>query len=170
MTHAQDVLGKFEKWVLMPLKEDIENPERNHFNSFILLSVVIDNLAYMRYRSEYPDSVRGNMRRRYQAFIENYFPIDYRGHSENLYRGYRCKLVHAFQIGEFDVQQSEGARRFHLKKLDSGALCLHSHELLKDVLEAFEKYKSQLLAENPEPDVVAAFNGANYHGWTHTEL
>jgi hypothetical protein len=170
MTLAENVLGKFEKWVLMPLKEDIENQGRNHFNGFILLSVVIDNLASMRYRSQYPDSVRGNIGLRYRKFIENYFPAKYKKHSGNLYRGYRCKLVHAFQIGGFDVQQGEGARKYHLRKLKSGALCLHSHELMKDVLQAYEKFKSEVLGASQKPEVVAAFKRGNYHGWAHAEV
>jgi hypothetical protein len=169
MNLAENVLGKFEKWVLKPLKKDIEDPNRSHFNGFILMSVIIDNLASMRYRSELPDRVNGNIGRRYRKFIENYFPSKYKSHSVNLYRGYRCHLVHAFQIKGFDVQQVETARRHHLKRLKSGELCLHSHELLKDIFAAFEKFKSELMGANSKQNVVEAFKKANFHGWAHTE-
>jgi hypothetical protein len=170
MTLAEEMLENFEKWVLTPLKEDIEDPRRNHFNSFLLLSIVIDNLATMRYRSEYPDLEPGNIKRRYGKFIENYFPRKYRRLSDKLYRGFRCELVHAFQISGFDLQQGEKARRYHLKKLNSGALCLHSHELLKDVFKAYKKLRAELIGENIKPDVVAAFEDGTYRGWSHVEV
>ena len=170
MTPAENVLGNFEKWVLMPLKADIENPDRNHFNGFILLSVVIDNMASMRYRGEYPDMEPGNIKHRYKKFIENYFPIQYKHLSNKLYRGFRCELVHAFQLSGFDIQQGEIARKYHLKRVKSGALCLHSEELLRDVLEAYARLKSELIGEKAKPEVIEAFNLGNYRGWAHAEV
>lgn len=169
MTLAENVISKFEKWVLVPLKKDIEDPERNHFNAFILLSVVIDNLASIRYQSEFPDKVKGNIGKRYQKFITSYLPAKYKDFAPVLYKDFRCKLVHAFQIQGFDVQQEETARGHHLKKLKTGDLCLHTHELLKDVLEAFQQFKSELLGPNQKSEVVAAFKNADYHGWSHTK-
>lgn len=168
MTLAENVLAKFEKWVLQPLKADIADPKRSHFNGFILLSVVIDNLACMRYKSEIPASEKGYVGKRYRKFIGNYFPNAYKAHASKLYSGFRCQLVHSFQIDGFDVQQEEVARKHHLKTLKSGDLCLHSQELLKDTLEAFDKFKAELIGAGAKPAVVEAFRKSNYHGWVHT--
>ena len=150
--------------------EPIEDTSRNQFNGFILLSVVIDNLASMRYRGEYPDIEPGNIKFRYKKFIENYFPLKYKNYSGRLYRGFRCELVHAFQISGFDIQQGEVARQYHLKRLKSGALCLHAQELLKDVLEAYGKLRSELIGEKAKPEVIEAFKRGNYRGWAHAEI
>jgi len=83
-----DLLDCFERWVLNPLKEDIQNKNRSHFNIFIVLAVAIDNLANIRYAGEIQKTICSPnvVGKRYKTFIKQYMP-KYKKHRHVLYDG-----------------------------------------------------------------------------------
>jgi len=169
-TTADNIMARFERWMLEPLKKDLADQNRRQFATFVLLSVAIDNLASMRYSYELPDRVKGNVKKRYQKFIENYFPTKYRKHAAVLYTGFRCQLVHAFQSKGVDLQQEEESRKHHLGRLRSGNICLNASEFFNDLVGAFEKYKGELAGPSADPKIVAALERAGYKPWVHTTV
>jgi hypothetical protein len=159
----KDFLGKYERWILAPIREDLMRQDRSHFNVFILLSVVLDNLASIRYSYEIPDSEKGAVGKRYRKFIKEYMPNVYKKYAGKLYSGFRCKLVHEFQLNYFDIRQN--CPSLHLTEVENKKICLESSCLGEAVLSAFEKLKGQLIGSTPIPQIVEAFSKSSYRGW-----
>ncbi len=166
MANAQDIpflFAKLENWLLKPLKKEIRKTKKeNHFRFFVLLSVVIDNLANIRYLGEIPGINKGG--ERFKKFVEIYMP---RYNKNDLYYNFRCKLVHAFQIEGFDLQQKPHTRRLHLKKFPNGVVCLNSSEFLKDVLKAHKKLKSEMVGRHADKAILESFKNSSYKPWLH---
>lgn len=163
-TLAENILNRFETSVLTPLKRDVADPGRSRPAVFILLSVALDNLASIRYLAEIPDRERGCVGKRYRRFIETYLPSAYKPHADLLYKGFRCGLVHEFQLKGIEILDDD-AREKHLKNREGGAIGLHAEEFLAGLLAAFEKLKADLTGPNAQPDVVAAFEKSGYKKW-----
>ncbi len=169
-TIAENNLERFDRWVLAPLRALVANQQQSHVAAFILISVAIDELSTMRYRGEIPDREHGPVRRRYEKFITTYFPTSYKEHAPLLYNGFRCKLVHEFQLEGIDIQQDEASKERHLKRLGGNIVCLNSTRLLEDLVSAFERLKRDLIGPTADPAAVSSFEKGGYKRWTHTPL
>ncbi|MFH1368050.1 MAG: hypothetical protein ABII64_02860 [Elusimicrobiota bacterium] len=157
-----DLLNKLDSWILKPLGRDIKYyKSRNQFISFIILSIVIDNLASIRYKEEIPDKIRGAVGMRYKKFIENYMPREYKIHKDHLYVDFRCKIIHVFQLKYFDLQQSKLSEKYHLEIMPSGDICLNSKCFYKDVYKAYGKLRRDLTGKTAAPE---------YGPLSHTEI
>lgn len=161
--NIEDFLSKFERWILVPLQEDVKREDRSHFNIFIVLSAVIDNLACIRYSFEIPDKEKGAVGMRYRKFIREYMPSEYTMYADQLYKGFRCKLVHEFQLDDFDIRQNCPDR--HLQVVEKGKICLDSSKLSQDVMRAFETLKQQMVGPKARKDIVESFRKSNYRDW-----
>jgi hypothetical protein len=168
-TVIENLIARFECWILKPLQEDVADQSRSHFILFILFSVAIDNLASIRYLGEIPDTVEGAVGKRYREFIRNYMPAKYKRFADVLYKGFRCKLVHEFQLEGFDIRQDLKSREQHLSEVLNKNICLNSEEFLKDLIFAFNKLKMDMLGTTAKKHILEAFEKTSYKHWVHTE-
>ncbi|OGF50807.1 MAG: hypothetical protein A2044_02220 [Candidatus Firestonebacteria bacterium GWA2_43_8] len=163
-------LDKFERWVLNPIG-DIINSEKTHFPAFILIAVAIDMLSNMRYSSSLTFwSLKPKLSKKYINFIKTYFPPGYYKISSNLYHDFRCEILHSFSLRKFDLGQHDKCRHLQKTKDKRKKIYLKSSEMYKDLIGAYEKYKSELIGDNRKDEVVAEYmKGAGRKEWTHTE-
>jgi len=164
-------LDKFERWVLDPIG-DIINSKKTHFPAFILLAVAIDMLSNMRY--SYTCSTCGLEQKlgdKYARFIDSYFPEKYKNIkrlSKMLYHDFRCEILHSYSLRKFDIGQHHNC--CHLQKTKEKKIYLKSSEIYKDLISAYEKYKSELIGDNKKDEVVVEYmKGHGRKEWTHTE-
>jgi hypothetical protein len=165
---AENILAHYDRWVLKHLRADVRrHKSRNHFILFVMFSVALDNLASIRFLGEMPDKPRLQGGARYRRFITEYMPPKYSAHADLLYKGFRCKLVHQFQLDGFDLRQDRESRNLHLEPVEHGNVCLHSDIFLKDILSAFKRVKRDLVGRKAKPQIVAAFEKTDYKYWIH---
>jgi len=165
----QNLFSKLELWIIKPLRKDVrKHTKRNHFIPFVVFSILIDNLASIRYSGEFPDTPEKSfVGKRYRKFIKEYMPSKYKKHCQDLYAGFRCKLVHGFQLNSFDIGQAPATRKHHLTKVNGGNTYLHSGEFMKDLNSAFKKVKKNMVGPKANPEIVKAFEKTDYLAWTH---
>ena len=166
---AENILSRFERWVLAPLERQMRDGAAP-YAAFLLMSIALDNLASIRYSGEIPDRVQGCVGKRYRAFIENYLPGKYKPHAALLYKGFRCRLVHEFQLDEIEIRQGDDSRAKHLAKASGDKLIVHSAELCADLMAAYQKLKSDLTGAAANPAIVREFETSGYKKWLHTEI
>jgi hypothetical protein len=163
-TLAANILMSFEKSMLAPLRADVATPHRPRPAVFILMSVALDHLACIRYLGEIPDRVSGGVGKRYRAFIQNYLPSAYKPHADVLYRGFRCGLIHEFQLKDIALLDDD-AREKHLKRVEGGALGLHAEPLLEAIVSAYERLRSELTGPQADPELIKIFEKSGYKKW-----
>ena len=173
MTNPEETLknlfSKLELWMIKPLRADVrKHTTRNHFIPFVVFSILIDNMASIRYLGEFPDTPgNSNVGKRYRKFIKEYMPAKYKKQRHPLYEGFRCKLVHKFQLDSFDIGQSPASRKHHLEKVNNGNTFLHSQEFLKELIIGFLYLKKYLVGPKSKAVIVNSLAASDYRTWTH---
>jgi hypothetical protein len=112
--------------------------EKSAFLSFILVITAIEALSGYRYG-------KGNLEHRFTSFIEEYFPKEYKMHSDNLWK-FRKKMVHAFSTSSFALIHNHP--HLHFSKTPDGRTILNADDFYKALKYAAEKYFKDLYKNN----------------------
>ena len=112
--------------------------EKSAFLSFILVITAIEALSGYRYE-------KGNLEHRFKSFIEEYFPEEYKMHSDNLWE-FRKKMVHAFSPSSFALIHNHP--HFHFSKTPDGRTILNAEDFYKALKYAAEIYFKDLSNNN----------------------
>ena len=159
---------KYEKWILDPLAEDVRRQDRSQFNVFIVISAAIDNLASIRFLGEISHGAKDGVSKRYRKFIREYFHPKYAAFAKRLYTGFRCKLIHEFQLKGFDIRQDLASRSSHLSTDSMGNVCINSECLYEDLMSSFVKLREDMVGPKAKSEIVGSFSKTGHGYWFHT--
>ena len=104
------------------------------FLAFICIVTATEALSGYRYGG-------GNLSRRFEQFVREYFPDAYAPHAEGLY-ALRKKLVHAFSTGPFQLIHHRSD--MHLRVTTRGEVILNAEDTYGALLSAAQKYFAEL--------------------------
>ena len=107
--------------------------------SFILATRLIDHLSRIRY---YKYAL--NDAERFERFINDFFPHEYKGLGRNLYIYLRSTLVHNYSVkGKFYLEYQPSDR--HLNLGSDGRTYLNIHNFVRDLAGSFSIFEQILL-------------------------
>ena len=116
------------------------------FLSFMCCAAAVDALAGYRYET---DSVG----ERFENFIAEYFPAQYKPHAANLYK-FRCRLLHNFSPAHFTLRHDSPAA--HLQQSQVGDTILSDDIFFADLKQAAAKFFAELDNDVTRQDVMNA--------------
>lgn len=104
------------------------------FLSVLCVVAATDALAGYRYSGTTSSG-------RFRSFVENYFPLEYKPHTANLWL-FRCRMLHNFSPAYFTV--THAAPQQHLQKSVIGDFVLDDGSFFDYMRLAAEKYSAEL--------------------------
>jgi hypothetical protein len=114
--------------------------------SFICCVAAVDALAGYRYSTD-------KVGERFEAFIEDYFPPQYKPHAKKLYI-LRCRLLHNFSPAYFSLAHARPAS--HLQPSPIGDTILSDEAFFADLGQAAERFFAELKSDATLQDIMNA--------------
>ena len=114
------------------------------FLSFMCSVAAIDALAAYRYETI-------KVEERFVTFIENYFPVAYTPHANDLYR-LRCRLLHNFSPAHFTLVHALPEK--HLQTSNIGDTILSDDAFFADLSGAAQAFFVEMEKDNERQDAM----------------
>ena len=123
------------------LLESEEYPRCGGIGHIVLIAIcsAIDSLSAYAFGG-------GGVGARYTGFISKYFPNDYTGKEQEIYKVFRCDSVHGWNLHKSVISGIPNDPN-HLKSINN-VLSISLYDFFNDLNKAFDQYCNQLRMDN----------------------